>query len=217
MRPTILVLNAHPRVGSLADGLADAYASAAREVGADVTVIAIRDLTFDPTLRGGYAEPTPLEPDLERLQQQIADCDHLAVVTPLWWNSVPAPFKGLIDRIILPGFGFRYVEGKPLPERLLAGRSARILITMDSPRIYQTLYAGDTAVRMLRRNVIGFCGFKPVHLTRFSPIHQASPDRIATYLKKAARVGAKDGARDISDAQRAARKTVHVGTLTETI
>lgn len=217
MEPNILVLNANPRVGSLTDALTDAYATAAQKAGADVTVTAIRDLTFDPVLHSGYTKPTPLEPDLIQFQQRVADCDHLAVITPLWWNGVPALFKGLIDRAILPGFGFRYIDGKPLPERLLGGRSARILISMDSPRIYQTFYAGDTAVRMLRRNVIGFCGFKPVHVNRFSPIHQASPERIATYLKKAARVGAKDGARDISDAQRAARKPVHVGTLTETI
>lgn len=197
MKPRILVLNAHPRTGSLNDALAEHYSTGATQAGAHVDLVHVRDLNFDPILHGGYATPTPLEPDLIQFQQQLTACDHLVVVTPLWWNSLPAGIKGLIDRTFLPGFAFNYVEGKKLPVKLLGGRTARILITMDSPRIYQQLLAGDTAVRMLKRNVLSFCGFKPVRVNRFSPVHGASPEQLTKYLTNAKILGEKDGTRTV--------------------
>lgn len=211
MATRILALNANPRVGSFTDALTDAYTSAATAAGADVTTLAVRDLAFDPALHGGYTTVTPLEPDLVRFQELMRDCDHFTVLTPLWWNSIPAPLKGLIDRALLPGFGFNYTEGKPLPERLLGGRRARIVISSDSPLIYQLTYAGDTAVRMLKRNTIAFCGFKPVHVTRLSPIRSSSDSRRASYLEKVRAVGTKDGSLSVSDERRASRKPVTIG------
>ena len=41
--------------------------------------------------------------------------------------------KGFVDRVFLPGFAFKYRPGKAFPAQLLKGRTAQLLVTMDTP------------------------------------------------------------------------------------
>lgn len=50
----VFILNGHPDKGSLCDALSHAYGQAAREAGQDVQLTNIRELVFDPVLRGGF-------------------------------------------------------------------------------------------------------------------------------------------------------------------
>ena len=50
---------------------------------------------------------------------------------------MPAKFKGAIDRVFLPGFSFKYVEGKSIPKKLLKGRTSELLITLDTAFWYK--------------------------------------------------------------------------------
>lgn len=139
--------------------------------------IAVRDLAFDPYLRRGYAEVQPFEPNLERISAAIAACDHLVVGFPMWWGSEPAQLKGLIDRVLLPGFAFRYHRADPFWDRLLAGRSADAIITTDTPSWYLRWAYGNPVVRRWRGQILGFCGFKPVRIARFGPVRQGGAEK----------------------------------------
>ena len=190
----VLVIDAHPNPDSLCTALAARYADAARQTGADVTVLALRELRFDPILHQGYRGEQPLEPDLLRAQGLIEAGTHVCLVTPLWWGSVPALLKGFFDRILQRGWAFRYLpNGSPLG--LLAGRSARVLLTTDSPGWYLRLLQGDPTVKQLVRSTLRFCGFKPVRVTRFGPVHGSTPQARAGWLDRAAAVGAQDAGR----------------------
>lgn len=164
----ILVIDGHPDEGRLVSHLLDRYAGA---LPPSVTLsrVAIRDLAFDANMRHGYGAPQPWESDLERLAAQIVDCDHLVIGFPLWWGAEPAQLKGLLDRLLLPGFAFRYRRDNPLWDRLLAGRSADVVITMDTPPWYLKLAYGNSVIRRWRRQVLGFVGFDPVRTLAFGP------------------------------------------------
>jgi NAD(P)H dehydrogenase (quinone) len=132
----ILVMLGHPRADSLCAALAEAYAEGAREAGLPVQLLRLGELDFDPVLRTARAGDQPLEPALVAAQQALLQARHLAFAYPVWWGTMPALLKGFLDRVLVSGFAYRYRSGSPLWDRLLAGRSAELLVTMDAPPWY---------------------------------------------------------------------------------
>ena len=136
MSRSILILLGHPDRDSLCGALAHSYATAAGVAGHRVRLIALGELDFDPVLHHGYHQVQPLEPGLEDAAEAIRACDHLVLVYPTWWGGMPALLKGFFDRVLLPGFAFRYRRDSPWWDRLLAGRSARVITPLDTPPWY---------------------------------------------------------------------------------
>jgi NAD(P)H dehydrogenase (quinone) len=135
----ILILNGHPDKESFCHELALAYKRGADQSKADCSLINLIDLKFDPILHYGYRKRTDLEPDLINIQHEILKSDHLVFVYPTWWGNYPALLKGFIDRVFLPKFAFKYRDNSLLWDKLLKGKSARLIVTMDTPKWYYSL------------------------------------------------------------------------------
>ncbi|MBJ7473156.1 MAG: NAD(P)H-dependent oxidoreductase [Solirubrobacteraceae bacterium] len=188
-----LVLLGQPNAQSLCGALADAYAAGAREAGSDVEVLRLGDLDFDPILHHGYEQIQQLEPDLLRAQELLRSADQLCLVTPIWWGTYPALLKGFFDRTLLPGFAFQY--DKPgRQKRLLKGRQARMIITGDSPWLWLKFVVGDSTVAALRNSTLRFCGYRPVRVTRYSPVRGSTAERRAKWIASAHELGRSDHA-----------------------
>lgn len=187
----ILVLNGHPvqEPVSFCHGLASRYAQAASEVGHEVRLVHLSDLEFSPDLRGGFHQRTDLEPDLLRLQEDLRWCEHFVLVHPVWWSGLPARLKGLIDRAFLPGFAFAYREKGVFWDKLLAGRTARVIYTQDAPDWYYRFVVGAPTRKMLGRGTLGFCGFAPVRFTAFGPIKTSDATKRKAWLEAVAVMG----------------------------
>lgn len=187
----ILVLDGHPNDNSLCRSLGAAYEAGALASGAQVRRRILSHLRFDPILHGGYQFRTQLEPDLLQAQQDILWADHLVIVHPVWWSGVPALLKGFIDRIFLPGFAFKPRGSGILWDKLLRGRSARILFTQDAPWWYYRWLMGEPSVKMLKKGTLEFCGVAPVRTTAFGPIKGASKAFLERCVRKAEELGRK--------------------------
>lgn len=161
----ILVLNGHPNPDSFNYALAKAYQSGAEESGASVTLIHIAELQFDSNLKFGYRQRMEMEPDLVNALEQIRKADHLVWVHPVWWGGFPAIMKGFIDRLFLPGLTFKYKENSLWWDKLLTGKSARIITTIDQPAWYYRLVYRNPSVNQLKRSILQFCGIKPVRVS----------------------------------------------------
>lgn len=157
---------------------------------ADARVLAVRDLDFDQNMRFGYTRRQELEPDLQLAWQGLLDAQHVVVVTPVWWGSVPALLKGFFDRILLPKRAYR-MKANGLPAGMLSGRTGRVIVTTDSPWWYLRL-AGDTTVRHVRHTTLRFCGIKQVRATRLGPVKGSSDELRATWLSKVERIARAD-------------------------
>jgi hypothetical protein len=44
----------------------------------------------------------------KKIQKQITESNHLIFIYPVWWGSMPAILKGFFDRVLTPGFAFRF-------------------------------------------------------------------------------------------------------------
>lgn len=194
MKRGILVILGHPDADSLCAALADAYSRGAREAGADVRELRLGELEFDPVLWKGYRIPQELEPDLRRAREEIRRADHLVWVFPVWWGTMPALLKGFLDRALLPGFGFRFRKNSPFWDKLLKGRTAESLVTMDTPSWYYRWVYHRPGHYQMKRMILGFCGIRLTRRTEFSPVRNATPEKRERWLRRAERLGRKAGA-----------------------
>ena len=87
--------------------------------------------------------------------------EHWVFLFPLWHGTLPALFKGFLEHIFRPGFAAEYTSNR-LPKPLLAGRSARIVVTMGMPALLYRWYFGAAGLRSFERSMLGFSGIKPI-------------------------------------------------------
>lgn len=178
----IFVLDGHPAETSISRQLAQAYVDGARAKGHEVRVMHLKDMNFDPDYGfGGYKTHKPLEPQLEDFMQSLEWSDHFVMTSPMWWGGLPAKLKGLIDRAFLPGRAFD-TRGKGLPKPMLSGRSAQVILTSDSPSWYFRFLLHRPLFWQLKRQILGFVGFKPVQVLHFSGASHPTPKQIDTWL-----------------------------------
>ena len=170
MAKKITVILGHPDASSFCGAIADQYIAAARLAGHQVRLFRLGEIVFDPVLRHGYSW-----------------AEHLVFIYPIWWGSMPAILKGMFDRIFLPGYAFKYRQNSSWWDKLLSGRSAHVIATMDTPPWYFRLVYTMPGHHQIRKTILEFCGIKPVRITSFGPIRHASEVRRSRWLKQVER------------------------------
>jgi NAD(P)H dehydrogenase (quinone) len=185
----ILVLLGHPDIESFCGELAETYGKTARASGHEVRFLRLGELEFDPILHQGYKKATQaLEPDLVIAQEAITWAQHLVFVYPIWWGGMPALLKGFIDRVFLPAFAYKYRRGSSLWDKLLEGRSADLLVTMDAPPWYFRWVQRMPGHHQMKKTILEFCGIAPVHISSFGPIRAASEKQRLRWIDQAMRL-----------------------------
>jgi len=185
----ILIINGHPNKESFNFAIAEAYRRGAQGAGAEVREIVIAQLQFNPNLQGGYQRRTELEPDLLKAWEDIQWADHLVWVHPVWWGGLPAITKGFIDRLFLPGMAFQYRENSVWWDKLLKGKSAHIISTLDQPGWYYRLMFGKPSINQLKKSTLEFCGVKPVNVTLVGPVKSSGEHIRKRWLEKIEKSG----------------------------
>lgn len=185
----LLLINGHPDSQSYCAALAKAYYEGAKESGAEIEQLNLTELNFNPILIHGYRVPMELEPDLAAAQEKIRAADHLILVYPTWWGTAPALLKGFFDRLLLPGYAFKYYKGKAMPEQRLKGKSARLIVTMNTPPLIYKLLFKSRGIKLVKDMTLGFCGIKPIKVTTLGPIRDSTDETRAKWLEKTKALG----------------------------
>lgn len=185
----ILIILGHPDKESFGGSLANSYKKNALRSGAEVKELILADLKFDPILHRGYKEIQELEPDLVEAQELINWAEHLVFVYPLWWGTMPALLKGFLDRTFLPGFAFKYRKDSPFWDKLLKGKSARMIVTMDAPTWYNYWINGNAGPKAMKKATLEFSGIKPVKVTTIGGVKEMKTEQIKGWLAKVEKIG----------------------------
>lgn len=188
----ILLIDGHPSENSLCALLSLEYIKGAKEGNQEIKELILRDLKFDPILRYGLSKEfnQELEEDLVKSQEFIKDCQHLVIVSPMWWGSVPALLKGFFDRVLLGGFAYRFNPKTGMPIKLLKGRTASVIYTQGAPKFISFLI-GDTFWPMIKSQVLGFCGFSNIKRYQIGSAKNISDERMKRILLKVYEMGKK--------------------------
>lgn len=168
MTKRIAVIQGHPDPAGdhLLNAMADAYAGAATSAGHQVRRIEVAKLDFPLLRTQSDFEAGQLPPTLVQPRDDMRWAEHWVFLFPLWHGTMPALFKGFLEHIFRPGFAMEYKE-KGFPRRLLAGRSARIVVSMGMPVMLYRWYFGAFGLRGFERSVLSFAGIKPIRESLF--------------------------------------------------
>jgi len=167
----ILLIQGHPDAVAphLCHTLAEAYAEGAQAAGHEVRWTDVAKLDF-PLLRSQQAwEHSALPAALQTAQDDIAWAEHLVLFFPLWLGDMPALLKGFLEQVARPGFAFKAENNNgnssTFGHKGLAGRSARVVVTMGMPALVYRWYFRAHSLKSLERNILGFIGIAPVNET----------------------------------------------------
>jgi putative NADPH-quinone reductase len=136
-----------------------------------------------------HSSPPALETDLVMAQEAIKWAEHLVFVYPIWWGTIPALLKGFIERVFLPGFAVNFRDNSPLWDKLLTGRSAHLIVTLNTPSwIYRWIY-GRPGHNTMKKTILEFCGIKPVRITEVGPVRNSTDAKRKQWLAHARALG----------------------------
>jgi putative NADPH-quinone reductase len=184
----IVIVEGHPDAGAarFEHVLADAYAAGAERGDHDLRRLPVAALDF-PILRSKADwDNGAAPPDILAAQQTLAWADHLVILFPLWMGDMPALLKGFFEQVARPSFlGDISKPGKGP----LAGKSARIVITMGMPAAVYRLYFQAHGLENLKRNILGFAGVRPIRTSLIGMIEAPNAKGRQRWLARMGRFG----------------------------
>ncbi len=183
MAKRIVIIQGHPDTHTRHFGhaLADEYAKGAEDSGFEVRRVEVAELDF-PLLRRkedfekSEVLPVALVPAVEAIRW----ANHVVIIYPLWLGSMPALLKAFLEQVFRPGVAFEYQPSGGMSRKLLTGKSARIVVTMGMPAFaYRWVFLAHS-LKSLQRNILGFCGIRPVKSTLIGNIEgMTEPQRMS--------------------------------------
>ncbi len=164
MTKHIAIIQGHPdgQHRHYGHALADAYSDGATKAGHEVRIIEVAKIEF-PLLHSKEEFDTGVPPEpIRQAQDTIRWAEHLVILYPLWLGSMPALLKAFLEQTFRPGFATpKLNEGSPW-KKLLAGKSARVIVTMGMPAFFYRWYFRAHSLKSLERNILAFCGIGPI-------------------------------------------------------
>lgn len=186
----IVVLCGHPDAESFSGTVADHYQAGAEDAGHVVSRVNIGDLHFDPILHKGYKEIQALEPDLIALQNKFREANHIVIIYPNWWCTMPAILKGLFDRFWLPGFAFNFNKETKKIEKHLNGRTGRVIILSGSHSPFMTWWQFGDYTNEIQYGILEFAGIR-TEVSSYGPCEKVDDTVRVKWLKEVENLGKK--------------------------
>ncbi|MCM6763547.1 NAD(P)H-dependent oxidoreductase [Rathayibacter sp. ZW T2_19] len=157
-RVNTLIVTAHPDPESLT-------ATTAKRIAESVGAVEVADLAaegFDPRFsaadRHSYRVAGEFPEDVAREQRRLDGAEHLVLVFPVYWWSMPALLKGWIDRVFVNGWAFSIDPAGGMRRRLGALTVHLVPIAGDDAGVYER-HGYEQALRtQIEHGIVDYCG-----------------------------------------------------------
>jgi len=133
-----LIIYAHPNKNGHCGKYLEEVEFYLKSQNLDYDIIDLYEESFNPVL--GLNEfyinnkDLKMSDDVLDYQKKISEYYNIIFIYPNWWNGVPAILKGFFDRVLVPEFAYKYLNG--LPIGLLKDKKAIVLTSTGGPKIY---------------------------------------------------------------------------------
>ena len=181
----VAIISGHPNSSSYCTALAKSYEEGSKSTGNKVRFISVTSMKFD-----AVHQRKTVEKDVAYAQSTLQWADHIVFIFPIWWGNMPALMKGFVDRVFASGVTYKFKEGG-MWDKLLKGKSARVIATMDAPPLVYKLFFRNPLKKNMKA-ILGFCGVAPIKYSYIGSVKMASPEKRKFWLERIKKVGMKD-------------------------
>jgi putative NADPH-quinone reductase len=154
-----LIVTAHPDPDSLTAGVARQLQAALHPGEVELVDLAAEgfDPRFGPADRDAYRGGV-LPDDVLREQRRLDAADHLVLVFPVYWWSMPALLKGWVDRVFVNGWAFD-IDPAGETRRNLGRLTVHLLpVAGDAAGTYER-HGYEQAIRtQIEHGIVDYCG-----------------------------------------------------------
>lgn len=181
-----LVIYSHPNEKSFNFAVKEEVIKQLKENKHEVEVRDLYAINFNPVLslkdfsmlgEGKVSEDIKVEQDF------ITWADAIIIVHPTWWNSFPAMLKGYMDKILLPGFAYKYGDNGVIP--LLEGKKGLIFRTLGSDEKLNIEDGRKISYETTSDyGTLGFCGIDILNIENFWAAPFVDNEKRKEYLSK---------------------------------
>lgn len=183
---TLIVYN-HPYEGSFCNAILKAVQRGLKKGGHTCKVINLDKDNFDPVMRAkdlkAFAELgrgiesalMDLDPTVFRYKKKLEWADHIVMIFPIWWMSMPAMMKGFVDKVIFPGVAYDMDNGR-LVSRLASLKQVTVISTMNTPAdIYRDMF-GNSLEGSLIKGTFNQIGIHDAEWISFNMVKQVGTE-----------------------------------------
>jgi NAD(P)H dehydrogenase (quinone) len=154
-----LLVTAHPDSDSLTAGLARRLTAS---LGEEAELADLAAEGFDPRFGGAdrhtYAVGGDFPDDVAREQRRLDTADHLVLVFPVYWWSMPALLKGWIDRVFVNGWAFDVDPAGGMRRNLGRLTVHRLAVAGDSADVYERHGYAQALRTQIEHGIVDYCG-----------------------------------------------------------
>jgi NAD(P)H dehydrogenase (quinone) len=117
------------------------------------------DPRFTPADRETYLTRGRPEPAVVAEQHRLDGVDHVVLVFPVYWWSMPALLKGWIDRVFIAGWAFDVGDDRIVPQ--LGRLTAHLLpVSGTTPESFARHGYRDAVGAQIEHGIIDYCGMQ---------------------------------------------------------
>lgn len=157
-----LVVVAHSDRDSLTQSVARAASDAIRAAGGDVELADLAAENFDPRFTDSdldlYRGRGEVTADVAAEQERIDRADHLILVFPMYWWSMPALLKGWIDRVFVGGWAYDATPGAAQFGMLERLRIDLVIVAGDDTESFERHGIREAVRTQIERGIIEYSG-----------------------------------------------------------
>lgn len=198
---TLIVFN-HPYAGSFCNAIMEAVIKGLAESGQPYGLIHLDKDGFDPVMhakdlkafalagKGDAAALDEVDPLVLAYKAKLEKTEHLVMIFPIWWMTMPAMAKGFIDKAIFPAVAYD-MKGGLLKSRLPI-RKVTVISTMNTPADIYKEHFNNSLEGNLIKGTFRQIGIEDVNWINLSMVKQAGQEQRELWLEDIRKRFAKD-------------------------
>lgn len=184
---TLIVYN-HPHEGSFCSAIREAVENGLRNGGHEYKIIHLDQDGFDPVMRekdlkafvmaGRIGEEglEGIDPIILKYMKKLQWAEHIVMIFPIWWMTMPAMMKGFIDKVIFPGIVYKMEDGEMI-SMLSKLRQVTVITTMNTPQdIYKEVF-GNSIEGSLIKGTFNKIGIHDIRWISLNMVKQSGDEK----------------------------------------